>query len=167
MFEIPTAIGYLRSDVSGARQQWDEMHVRSLSKRLGYTLSKTVVLSEHIEDPIARLINVVRRMRAEAVVVPSLEHFGGTVPDELVRVVDVITVEPHDTYARWIIPPDAALEMRSRWQPPWSRYRRLAVPTMSVSGAFSACADSPKRQACPMTSSSDGACTASSGCRRR
>lgn len=114
MFETPTAIGYLRSDVSGTRQPWDEMRNRSLAKRLGYTVAKTVVFSEHVEDPVQRLINVVRRMRAEAVVVPNLEHFGGTVPDELVRVVDVITVDPHDTYARWIIPPDQAVEMRSR-----------------------------------------------------
>lgn len=112
VFEIPTAIGYLRSDVSGARQPWDEVQNRSVAKRLGYAMVKTVVFSEHIEDPIQRLINVVGRTHAEAVVVPSLEHFGGSVPDELVRVVDVITVDPHDTYARWIIPPDAAAEMR-------------------------------------------------------
>ncbi|MEU1427053.1 hypothetical protein ABZ412_08220 [Nocardia sp. NPDC005746] len=115
MFEIPTAIGYLRSDVSGARQPWDEAQNRSIASRLGYAVAKTVVFSEHIEDPIRRLINVVGRMHAEAVVVPSLEHFGGSVPHELVQVVDLITVDPHDTYARWIIPPDAAAEMRSRW----------------------------------------------------
>ncbi|MFE3080680.1 hypothetical protein [Nocardia tengchongensis] len=114
MFEIPTAIGYLRSDVSGERRQWDEMQNRGLAKRLGYALAKTVVFNEHIEDPVQRLINVVCRMRAEAVVVPNLDHFGGTVPDELVRVVDMITVDPHDTYARWIIPPDTALEMGAR-----------------------------------------------------
>ncbi|WP_327146431.1 hypothetical protein [Nocardia sp. NBC_01327] len=114
MFEIPTAIGYLRSDVSGVRQPWDELQSRSLAKRLGYALAKTVVFSDRVEDPVQRLIDVVRRMDAEAVVVPNLEHFGGTVPGELVRMVDVITVAPHDTYARWIIPPDATVEMRSR-----------------------------------------------------
>ncbi|WP_040805531.1 hypothetical protein [Nocardia concava] len=110
MLEIPTAIDYLRSDVSGARQQWDEMQTRSLAKRLGYTVAKTVVFSQHVEEPIQRLVNVVRRVQADAVVVPNLAHLGGTVPTALVQVVDVITVEPHDTYARWIIPPDAAAE---------------------------------------------------------
>ncbi|MFF0612458.1 hypothetical protein ACFYUD_27710 [Nocardia tengchongensis] len=114
VLEIPTAIGYLRSDVSGMRQQWDEMQNRSLAKRLGYTVAKTVVFSEYVEEPVRRPINVVRRMHADAVVVPNLGHFGGSVPDELVRVVDVITVDPHETYARWIIPPDVVAEWRSR-----------------------------------------------------
>lgn len=30
-----------------------------------------------------------------------VRHFGGEVPPELVKVVDVITVEPQKTYARW------------------------------------------------------------------
>ncbi|QUN16347.1 hypothetical protein [Nocardia seriolae] len=142
VLEMPTAIVYLRSDVSGARQQWDEMQARSLGKRLGYTVAKTVVFGEHVEQPIQRLANVVRRMQADAVVVPSLEHLGGTVPDGLLRVVDVITVEPHDTYARWIIPPDAAAEMRARRPQPWFLSRRRAVLTMSVSAASSGCAGS-------------------------
>ncbi|MFJ9743541.1 hypothetical protein [Streptomyces sp. NPDC101166] len=114
MLEIPTAIGYLRGDVSGMRQQWDEVQNRSLAKRLGYTLTRTVVFSERTDDPIQRLINVVRRTAAEAVFVPGLDHFGGVVPDELVRAADVITVEPEATYARWAIPPDASAEMRIR-----------------------------------------------------
>jgi hypothetical protein len=32
---IPTAIGYVRKDISGTRQQWDETQVRSLARRLG------------------------------------------------------------------------------------------------------------------------------------
>jgi hypothetical protein len=35
------------------------------------------------------------------VIVPSVRHFGGEVPSELVEVVDVITVNPVHTYARW------------------------------------------------------------------
>ncbi|MFE3989454.1 hypothetical protein ACFXPR_33675 [Nocardia tengchongensis] len=114
MLEIPTAIGYLRSDVSRARQPWDEAQNRSLAKRLGYTLTRTVVFSESTDNPIQRLINVVRRTAAEAVFVPNLDHFGGTVPAELVEVVDVITVEPEVTHARWAIPPDAPAEIRIR-----------------------------------------------------
>ncbi|GAB0107692.1 hypothetical protein JMUB6875_66890 [Nocardia sp. JMUB6875] len=114
MLGSPTAIAYLRSDISGARQSWDETNNRSTAKRLGYDLAKTVVFTQHTDDPIQRLINVARRLGADAVVVPSLAHFGGQIPAQLVAVADVITVEPHQTYARWVIPPDAPAEMRSR-----------------------------------------------------
>ncbi|WP_433590187.1 hypothetical protein [Nocardia sp. CA-145437] len=48
-------------------------------------------------------------------IVPSLEHFeGGEVPGELVRRADVIIVSPEETFARWIVPPDAVADMWSR-----------------------------------------------------
>lgn len=114
MLEIPTAIGYLRADVSRARQPWDEIQNSSLAKRLGYTIAKTVVFGSHTDDPVRRLINVVRAAQAEAVFVPGLDHFDGQVPDALVAVADVITVDTGDIYARWIIPPDAPADMGSR-----------------------------------------------------
>jgi hypothetical protein len=43
-------------------------------------------------------------MDVDAVIVPNLEHLGGDVPDELVKVCDVITVSPENTYARWPLP---------------------------------------------------------------
>ncbi|MCU1640932.1 MAG: hypothetical protein JWN03_1207 [Nocardia sp.] len=89
--------------------------MRSLAKRLGYRLLKTIVFSERTDKPLQRLIDVVQNTSAEAVFVPSLDHLGGQVPDVLVRVADVITVTPERTYARWIIPPDAPADMGSRW----------------------------------------------------
>ncbi|MEU1426432.1 hypothetical protein ABZ412_05060 [Nocardia sp. NPDC005746] len=48
-------------------------------------------------------------------IVTSLEHFeDGQVPGELVRRADVITVSPEETFARWIVPPDAAADIGSR-----------------------------------------------------
>lgn len=101
MWRRPTAIGYLRRDVCGVAQDWDEIRIRSLAKRLGYELAKTVVFGALTDEPVTRLINVVRSLDAEAVVVPSAAHFDGGVPDRLVAVADVITVEPENTYARW------------------------------------------------------------------
>lgn len=101
MLEIPTAIGYLRADVSRARQPWDEVQIRSLAGRLGYTLSRTVVFGRYTDDPVQRLINVVRHVDAEAVIVPGVAHFGGRVPEVLVRVADVIAVDTGDVHARW------------------------------------------------------------------
>ncbi|MRH86446.1 hypothetical protein GFY24_03000 [Nocardia sp. SYP-A9097] len=114
MLEIPTAIGYLRSDISGVRQSWDEIRMRSMAARLGYTLAKTVVFGLYTDEPVQRLIDVVRSVDAEAVIVPSLEHLGGVVPKPLLAVADTITVDPQETFARWIIPPEAAADITAR-----------------------------------------------------
>lgn len=107
MFEVPPAIGYLRKDISGTRQPWDEEQIRSVAARLGYDLRKTVVFTADIEHPMHRLRIALARTGAEAVVVPSMAHFdGGKVPDELIAVVDVITVEPEQTFVRWTFRPE-------------------------------------------------------------
>ncbi|MBO0856016.1 MAG: hypothetical protein J2P18_19875 [Nocardia sp.] len=96
------AIGYLRRDVSGVRQPWDEVQIRSLARRLGYNLCKIVTFTGELDDVAGRLGNIVERLDADVVFVPSVDHFdGGVVPWRLVEVADVITVEPEYTYARW------------------------------------------------------------------
>ncbi|GAB2710479.1 hypothetical protein [Nocardia thraciensis] len=98
----PAAIGYLRKDVSGFRQGWDEARIRSLAKRLGYNLCKTITFGENTEKPDCRLRIIVARLGVDAVIVPSPGHFEAReVPADLVSVVDVITVDPEHTYARW------------------------------------------------------------------
>ncbi|WP_327140111.1 hypothetical protein [Nocardia sp. NBC_01327] len=96
----PSAIGYLRHDISKARQVWDEAQIRSVAARLGYDLRKTVVFGPHTDRPDLRLRTVVSRLGVDAVVTPSLAHLGGEVPDFLAKVCDVITVDPETTYAR-------------------------------------------------------------------
>lgn len=97
----PTAIGYLRRDVSGVSQTWDEIQIRSVANRLGYELAKTVVFGPETDSPLSRLLNVVRRADVDAVIVPGVQHFGGEIPSELVEIVDVVTVRPEKTDARW------------------------------------------------------------------
>lgn len=98
----PNAIGWLRSDVSGARQEWDEAQIRGVAQRLGYDLRKTVVFGPCTDRPLHRLRMLVSRLALEAVIVPSVEHFEhGMVPAELVAIADVITVTPVQTYARY------------------------------------------------------------------
>ena len=95
------AIGFLRRDVSGARQPWDEIRIRSLAKRLGYNLRKIITFTNGVDDVGLRLHNIVEVCHVDAVIVPSAAHFeGSVVPSKLVRVADVITVEPECTYAR-------------------------------------------------------------------
>ncbi|GAB0108377.1 hypothetical protein JMUB6875_73930 [Nocardia sp. JMUB6875] len=96
------AIGYLRRDVSGSRQQWDESRIRSLAARFGYDLCKTLVLGPDTDRPLHRVRVAVSRVGAEAVFTPSLEHFDrGRVPAELVAVADIITVDTEETFARY------------------------------------------------------------------
>ncbi|MEU6558097.1 hypothetical protein [Nocardia nova] len=96
------AIGYLRRDVSGVRQSWDEVQIRSLAKRLGYNLRKIVTFTGEVDDVGLRLRNIAERLCVDAVFVPGIDHFDGrSVPAVLVGIVDVIIVEPEYTYARW------------------------------------------------------------------
>lgn len=96
----PTALGYLRSDVSGIGQLWDETQIRSTARRLGYDLAK-IVVARPDEPPLARLKRQLGLLAAEAVLVPGTNHFeGNRVPEDLLRIADVITVSPENTCAR-------------------------------------------------------------------
>ncbi|WP_067534075.1 hypothetical protein [Nocardia crassostreae] len=96
-----SAIGWLRSDISGIRQETDEAEIRGLAGRLGYDLRKTVVFGPLTDQPLRRLRVLISRLDLDAVIVPSAAHFdGGAVPAELVAVADIITVSPEVTYVR-------------------------------------------------------------------
>ncbi|MFC4125365.1 hypothetical protein [Nocardia rhizosphaerae] len=95
----PPAIGYLRRDISGVAQSWDETQIRSLAERLGYRFTKTVVFSDRTTDPIGRLLDVVGTTEAAAVVTPDLGHLGDHA-EVVLAACDVITVSPETTHAR-------------------------------------------------------------------
>ncbi|WP_306363766.1 hypothetical protein [Nocardia sp. CC227C] len=101
-----TAIGYLRTDISGVAQFRDEGQIRKLAARLGYDFADMIVYDPKFgRPPLARLKAQATRLDADAVIVPGPEHFeGGQVPGSLVRQVDVITVTPEETYARCAVP---------------------------------------------------------------
>ncbi|RDI50896.1 hypothetical protein [Nocardia mexicana] len=101
MNAAPDAIGYLRKDISGIHQRWDEIQMRSLAQRLGYNLRKTITFDTHTVHPVYRLGIVATRLEVDAVFVPSAAHFDGRIPADLVAIADVITVSPEATYARW------------------------------------------------------------------
>ncbi|QLY29931.1 hypothetical protein [Nocardia huaxiensis] len=98
---LPSAVGFLRSDVSGLRQSQDEMGIRRAAKRTGYELRKTIVFGERTEDRVRRLRVAIDRLGVEAVIVPSAEHFdGGAIPAELLEVAAVITASPEQVWGR-------------------------------------------------------------------
>ncbi|MEU7139341.1 hypothetical protein ABZ942_07830 [Nocardia sp. NPDC046473] len=103
----PTCIGYQRADVSGAALLWDQGQIRKLATRLGYDFADMVVYDPKFgRPPLARLKAQATRLDAEAVIVPSPEHFSAReIPATLVQQLDVITVTPEETYARRGIPP--------------------------------------------------------------
>ncbi|MGW4720787.1 hypothetical protein [Nocardia sp. NPDC004260] len=101
MREIPTAIGYLRRDIRGASQQWDQANIRRLAHRLGYELIKTVTFTDTPDIVVHRLIDIVRDLDIDAVICHAPAHLGGDIPVELMQVADVITLNPHNTYSRW------------------------------------------------------------------
>jgi hypothetical protein len=91
----------LRRDVSGVRQPWDEEQIRSLAKRFGYDLEKTVTFSNRTDRPEHRLCTVVARIGAAAVFVPSVEHFRpGEVPRALRDLADIVSVNDEHIHAK-------------------------------------------------------------------
>ncbi|AYF79362.1 hypothetical protein D7D52_24885 [Nocardia yunnanensis] len=102
---LPSAVGFLRSDISGLNQPHDELQIRLAASRAGYDLRKTVAFSERTDDQIHRLRVVVDRLGVDAVIVPSAAHFNGhAIPAELLEVATVITVSPGSTTVRASLP---------------------------------------------------------------
>ncbi|MFE3280946.1 hypothetical protein [Nocardia sp. NPDC059239] len=94
------AIGYLRTDISGARQQWDESRISSVAGKLGYDLRKTVAWGLRVEEPMKRLRVQLSRLGLSTIVTPNLDHFDGKIPGAIREVADVITVSPEMKYMR-------------------------------------------------------------------
>ncbi|MEV2218929.1 hypothetical protein AB0E01_03520 [Nocardia vinacea] len=103
MRPTPTAIGFIRQDVSGDAMDWDIAQIRKLATRYGYDLAEIVRLEGAGTHILAALREVIRETEAEAVIMPNLAHLDDR-PEELVRACDVITVNPTNTYARRAYP---------------------------------------------------------------
>ncbi|WP_067897285.1 hypothetical protein [Nocardia vaccinii] len=105
-----TAIGYLRRDIAGAQQSSNEAQIRSLAKRLGYDLTKTIVFSANTDRPTDQLIEMVNNLGINAVFTPGVDHLDSAIPAGLVATVDVITVHPEFIHSSSIeaLPKEAA-----------------------------------------------------------
>ncbi|WP_454195314.1 hypothetical protein [Nocardia sp. Marseille-Q1738] len=106
----PRAIGFLRTDIAAPHEKWLETQMRSLAKRLGYDLCKTIALSAKTADPVGLLLDQIERTHAEAVIVPGRVHLDGHI-GQVMRRADVI-FDVDDVEARW--PLMAAID---RWCP--------------------------------------------------
>ncbi|MVU77153.1 hypothetical protein GPX89_07810 [Nocardia sp. ET3-3] len=98
---LPSAVGFLRTDVSGPNQAQDELRIRQAANRTGYDLRKTIVFSERTKDRVHRLRVAIDRLDVEAVIVPTVEHFdGGDIPDEIREMAGVLILNPEVKYLR-------------------------------------------------------------------
>ncbi|MFJ4651058.1 hypothetical protein ACIP5Y_07270 [Nocardia sp. NPDC088792] len=76
--------------------------MRSLASRLGYELRAFVEADADTPEPIQQLTQTVREHRADAVIAPGPEHFVAAEHlAVVVQLVDVLTVDPEETFARW------------------------------------------------------------------
>ncbi len=89
------AIGYINVHTSGPRLDWDDQQLRSVAKRLGYTLMKTMTSTGSL-DPVGLLITMVQATGADAVLVPDLSHLDGADLGWLALVADVIPIDDPD-----------------------------------------------------------------------
>lgn len=99
-FRRPTAIGFLRADISSYRESSHGHDIRRLAKRMGYELLFVVRFeqdSDAVPDPLEPVLGLVRAIHADAVIVPDLAHVEDQ-PRPICDVCDLITVYPEQTW---------------------------------------------------------------------
>ncbi|MEV5836879.1 hypothetical protein [Nocardia sp. NPDC052112] len=74
---------------------WDRAQVQRLARRLGY------VLVWPPDDTILGLVDVVRSADVDAVITPAPHHFDVLTLDRLMHVINIETVWPRTSFARW------------------------------------------------------------------
>jgi hypothetical protein len=92
----PTALGYVDPDISVALQ-WDCVQVGRLARQLGYLL---IWLPE---DSLLPLVDVVRQLDVDTVIVPSPAHLNVLTLNSLMYAVDVESVVPRLSFTCWIV----------------------------------------------------------------
>lgn len=99
--EEKSAIGYVRTDICGVGQVWDEAEMRCAADEQGYDLRKTIAFAGTTFDPIGRLADIAAELGVDAVFSPSFAHLGDVIPDRLIRVCAVVVVKPLIIYPRF------------------------------------------------------------------
>lgn|GEM_PF-5741054 len=89
---IPRAVVYLRKDLSPC-WQWHETQCKSLARRYGYTVDRTIWFTGRDRARMSRLLHECQRHRCEAVFVPSLDHLDPDATLLLSNGLQITTVE--------------------------------------------------------------------------
>lgn len=90
----PTALGYVDPDVSTSLE-WDRAQVQRLARHLGY-----LVIWPELSS-VLPLFDQVRAADVDAVVMPGPHHLGPLELNRVMDLVDVETVLPRLSFARW------------------------------------------------------------------
>lgn len=90
----PTALGWIDHDVSVA-PEWDRAQVQRLAQYMGYLL-----IWPRIES-VVPLVDQARTADVDIVITPSPDHLDAITLNSVMSVVDVETVCPRMTFARW------------------------------------------------------------------
>lgn len=96
--QVP-AVAYLRTDLAGQEQEFDEYRLKRLSVRFGYVLREMIRVDASRSRRFVYLEDRIGVHAAEAVFVPALVHLEGQV-GRIVAQADVIE-QDGSTYARW------------------------------------------------------------------
>lgn len=83
------AIAYLRTDLCGRGQEWDERRMEKKARRLGYELRATIRVDSGEAARLSLLLAQIHHYQAEAVFVTTIDHLDGQL-DRIVHVADVI-----------------------------------------------------------------------------
>ncbi|MGA4791297.1 hypothetical protein [Nocardia sp. AB354] len=102
---LPTAIGIIRADVSGARAPEHADQIRRHAERMGYVYVYTVRPPADRADPIGYALGLASGLSADAVIVYDLETVGHT-PSRVCEQFDLETVCPPATWAASAPSPD-------------------------------------------------------------
>jgi hypothetical protein len=94
----PTALGWIDQDTSEA-PDWHRAQIQRLARHLGYELIWPR------PESIVPLVDQVRTAEVDVVITPAPNHLTAITLNAVMSVVDVETVCPRLTFARWALRP--------------------------------------------------------------
>lgn len=95
----PTAISYVRQEISGVNTLNDQAAARELATRWGFELIQDLVVGSETLAPTLRLVRYVLDNDADALIVPDKRHIW-PVRRAVTELCDLIMVEPQRTWKR-------------------------------------------------------------------
>lgn len=93
----PTALAWINPETSIA-PEWDRARIQRLARHLGYTLTWPRI------ESVLPLVDQVRAAEVDIVITPAPNHLDAITLNAIMSVVDVETVCPRLTFARWAHP---------------------------------------------------------------
>ena len=128
----PKALGYLRTDLSGAHTLRHTAALHRHARALGYQYVYTIHPPEHLDDPLGYALHITAALAIDTLIIYDLSHVDDY-PARACTAVDLETVCPPTTWARAADHPrrtaaSAHLRTRHRTITPYTEEAEHAVP---------------------------------------